>query len=352
MSTLGPAARIIEFPGGYEEIDAHFQERGWTDGLPIVAPTEARVRAALGWTDRDPREIVGVLPPRQGEATVEKIAANLVMAGGKPEYLPVVLAAIEALADPLFNLDSVQATTHPVAPLVVVNGPIARELEINAGYNCFGQGFRANVTIGRAVRLVLMNVGGGLPGSGDRATQGSPAKLAYCVAENEAESPWEPLHVEAGFPKDTSVVTVFGCEGPHNIQDHYSNTGLGVLRTVAGAMGQAGSNNLLGWGWPLLSLGPEHAATIARDGYSKAKVKEFLFEHARFPLARLGREYQQQQIERHGAVDGPDTLLPIVRQPDDLSLIVVGGAGKHSSWQPSFGDATRPTRRLIGRAAQ
>ena len=289
MSPPGSSARLFDFPGGFEEIDGLYQERGWTDGLPIVPPTEIAVLEFLNATDRDPREVIGVLPPRQGEATVERIAANAVMAGCCPEYFPVVLAAIEALADPLFNLDSVQATTHPVAPLIVVNGPIVREIGLNGGYNAFGQGCRANVTIGRAVRLVLMNVGGGLPGSGDRATQGSPAKLAYCVAENEAGSPWEPLHVEAGFPRDASVVTVFGCEGPHNIQDHYSNTALGVLRTVAGAMGQAGSNNLLGWGWPLLSLGPEHAATIARDGYGKKAVKEFLFEHARFPFARLGR---------------------------------------------------------------
>src|SRR5688572_11999143 len=349
MSERGPAAATFEFGGAYDEIDGHYQERGWTDGLPIVPPTEARVHAFLAATDRDPRQVIGVLPPRQGEATVEKIAVNAVMAGCRPEYFPVILAAIEALADPLFNLDSVQATTHPVAPLLVVNGPIAREIGLNAGYNAFGQGTRANVTIGRAVRLVLMNVGGGLPGSGDRATQGSPAKLAYCVAENEAESPWEPLHVEAGFDKNTSVVTVFGCEGPHNIQDHFSNTGLGVLRTVAGAMGQAGSNNLLGWGWPLLSLGPEHAATIARDGYDKAKVKEFLFEHARFPLARLGREYQQQQIERHGAVDAPGTMLSIVRRAEDISIIVAGGAGKHSCWQPTFGDGTAPARRVIAR---
>ena len=349
MSDVGPAALTFEFPGAYDDVDALYQERGWTDGLPIVAPTDARVQAFLNWTDRDPREIVGVLPPRQGEATVEKIAINAVMAGCKPQYLPVVITAIEALADPLFNLDSVQATTHPVAPLIVVNGPIARELEINGGYNAFGQGFRANVTIGRAVRLVLMNVGGGLPGTGDRSTQGSPSKLAYCVAENEAENPWEPLHVEAGLPRDTSVVTVFGCEGPHNIQDHFSNTGLGVLKTVAGAMGQAGSNNLLGWGWPLLALGPEHAATIARDGYSKAQVKAFLFEHARFPLARLGREYQQQQIERHKAVDAPDTMLSIVRRPEDISIIVAGGAGKHSCWQPTFGDGTHFTRRVIDR---
>jgi hypothetical protein len=349
MSERGPAAATFDFPGAYEEIDAHYQERGWTDGLPVVAPTEARVRAFLAQTDRDPRDVVGILPPRQGEATVEKIAVNAVMAGARPEYFPVILAGLEALADPLFNLDSVQATTHPVAPLLIVNGPIAREIGLNGGYNAFGQGVRANVTIGRAVRLVLMNVGGGLPGSGDRATQGSPAKIAYCIAENEAESPWEPLHVEAGLAPDVSTVSAFGCEGPHNIQDHYSNTGLGVLRTVAGAMGQAGSNNLLGRGWPVLALGPEHAATIARDGYSKQKVKQFLFEHARFPLGRLGAEYRRYQVERQHVTDADDTMVPIVRSAEDITIIVVGGAGKHSAWQPTFGDGTQPTRRVITR---
>ena len=190
MSERGPAASTFVFPGAWEEIDAHYQERGWTDGLPIVPPTEAAVAAFLAHTDRDPREILGVLPPRQGEATVERVAVNAVMAGCRPAYFPVVLAAVEALADPLFNLDSVQATTHPVAPLIVVNGPIAREIGLHAGGNAFGQGFHANVTIGRAIRLVLTNVGGGLPGSGDRATQGSPAKIAYCIAENEADNPW------------------------------------------------------------------------------------------------------------------------------------------------------------------
>jgi hypothetical protein len=347
MSERGPAATVFTFPGPFEDIDSHYQERGWTDGLPIVPPTETRVHEFLKQTARDPREVVGVLPPRQGEATIEKIAVNAVMAGCRPEYFPVILAAIEALADPLFNLDSVQATTHPVATLLVVNGPIVRALGLQAGYNSYGQGVRANVTIGRAVRLVLMNVGGGLPGRGDRATQGTPAKIAYCVAENEAESPWEPLHVEAGLPADRSTVTVFGCEGPHNIQDHYSNTALGVLLTVAGAMGQAGSNNLLGRGWPLLSLGPEHAATIAKEGYSKQKVKEFLFEHARYPLAKLGREYQRQQVERWGVVNAPDTMVPIVEKADDISIIVTGAAGKHSSWQPTFGNGTHWTRRVI-----
>ena len=199
MIAPGPAAPTFRLDGSYADINRHYQERGWTDGLPIVPPTEDDVGEFLRWVDRHPQDVVAVLPPRQGEATVERIAINAVMAGCRPEYLPVIITTIEALADPAFNLDSIQATTHPVAPLVIVNGPVARELGINAGYNAFGQGFRANLTIGRAVRLVLMNVGGGLPGTGDRSTQGSPAKIAYCVAENEAASPWEPLHVEAGF---------------------------------------------------------------------------------------------------------------------------------------------------------
>src|SRR2546425_10912162 len=176
MSELGSAVTIFDFPGTHEEIAPLYQERGWTDGLPIVPPTEAAVCEFLRWTDRDPREVLGVLPPRQGEATVERIAANAVMAGCRPEYLPVILAGIEALADPLFNLDAIQATTHPVAPLLVVNGPIAREIGLNAGYNAFGQGFRANVTLGRAVRLVPMKRGGGPPGTGDPAPPRRPAQ--------------------------------------------------------------------------------------------------------------------------------------------------------------------------------
>jgi hypothetical protein len=348
MSTLGPAARTFRIRGAYAAILRHYQDQGWTDGLPIVPPTEDDLREFLRFTDRAPREVVAVLPPRQGEATVERIAINAVMAGCRPEYLPIVMTAVEALADPVFNLDSIQATTHPVAPLIIVNGPIAKELAINAGYNAFGQGFRANLTIGRAIRLLLMNVGGGLPGTGDRATQGSPAKIAYCVAENEEANPWEPLHVEHGFSPETSTVTAIGCEGPHNIQDHFSYTGLGILKVIAGAMGQAGSNNILAGGHPVLSLGPEHAATIAHDGFSKRQVKEFLFEHARFPLSRLGDEYRAHLIQR-GAKDTPDTMVPAVRSPDQLTVIVVGGAGKHSCWQPTFGDQTGPARRQITR---
>src|SRR5215468_5066957 len=345
----GPAARTFQVEDDWPAINEMYLERGWTDGLPIIPPTEERVGEFLGRTDRDRREVVAVLPPRQGEATVEKLAINAVMAGCRPEYFPVLLAAVEAVAESPFNLDAVQATTHPVTPLLVVNGPIAREIGLNGGYNAFGQGFRANLTIGRALRLVLMNVGGGLPGSGDRSTQGNPAKIAYCVAENEEASPWPPLSADLGFDRDTSTVTAFPCEGPHNIQDHYSNTGIGLLHTIAGAMAQAGSNNLLDRGWPLLSLGPEHAATIARDGYDKAAIRQFIFEHARFPLGRLGAEYRQMQIGRHRVVDDPSTMVPIVESPEAIAIIVVGGAGKHSSWQPTFGRQTRPVTRPIAR---
>ena len=349
MTAPGPAARTFQVEDDWPAVNELYVERGWTDGLPIVPPTEAKVEEFLGRTSRDRLEIVAVLPPRQGEATVQKVAINAVMAGCRPEYFPVLLTAVEAVAEPAFNLDAVQATTHPVTPMLIVNGPIAKEIGLNGGYNAFGQGFRANLTIGRALRLVLMNVGGGLPGSGDRSTQGSPAKIAYCVAENEDASPWAPLHVEMGFDRDASTVTAVPCEGPHNIQDHFSTTGLGILRTIAGAMGQAGSNNLLDRGWPVLSLGPEHAATIARDGYDKQAIKEFVFEHARFPLGRLGDEYQRMQITRHGVVDDPGTMLPIVESPDAITIVVVGGAGKHSSWQPTFGRQTRPVTRLIAR---
>ena len=349
MTPPGPAARTLEVEDDCAAINDLYQQRGWADGLPVVPPTPARVAEFLRFTDREPREVIAVLPPRQGEATVERLAINAVMAGCRPEHFPVLLTAVEAVADPAFNLDAVQATTHPVGPLLIVNGPIARQIGLNGGYNAFGQGFRANLGIGRALRLVLMNVGGGTPGSGDRSTQGSPAKIAYCVAENEEANPWEPLSAELGFPRGVSTVTAFPCEGPHNIQDHFSTTGLGVLRTVAGAMGQAGSNNLLDRGWPLLSLGPEHAATVARDGFTKGAVKEFIFEHARFPLGRLGEEYQRQQRERHGVPDDPAAMLPIVESPDRLTVIVVGGAGKHSSWQPTFGRQTRPVTRAIAR---
>jgi len=351
-TAVGPSARLLQLPDSFTEVNTVFYERGWTDGLPILPPTEAAVAEMLRWTDRDPLAVVGVLPPRQGEATVEKIAINALMAGCQPQYLPVVIAAIEAIANPEFNADAVQATTHPVAPFLIVSGPIAQELQINSGYNCFGQGFRANATIGRAVRLIMMNVGGGLPGSGDRSTQGSPAKFSYCIAENAEANPWQPLNVEFGYPADVTIVTVRGCEGPHNIQDHYSITGEDILRTIAGSMGQAGSNNILSHGHPVLTLSPEHAATIARDGFSKQDVKQYVFEHARYPVRLLGKEFTDAILGRVAGFDAsdPDAMLQIMAEPADMTVIVAGGSGKHSSWQPTFGHDARPVTLPLTRA--
>lgn len=344
-TTSGQPSRLTEVHADPLSLFEWFCERGWTDGLPVLAPTEVAVESMLAAVKRDRREVVAVLPPRQGEATIERIAINAVMAGCRPEYLPLLISAIEAVADPAFNLDGVQATTHPVAPLIIVNGPVAVELGIASGYNCFGPGHRANATIGRAMRLLLMNVGGGLPGTGDRATQGSPSKYSYCIAENEAANPWGPLHVERGYHPEQSTVTVIGCEGPHNIQEHVSNTGEGILQTIAGAMGQAGSNNILRHGWPLLALGPEHAATIAEDGYRKEDVKAYVFEQARYPHARLSPEYRAELAALNAGIC-PDHAC-IMAQPEDLTVIVAGGPGKHSSWQPTFGSYTRPVTRLI-----
>jgi hypothetical protein len=184
-----------------ETIFQLFIARGWMDGLPFIPPRDERVARMLAYADRDPKEVVAVLPPRWGEATLEKIAVNAVMAGCLPQYLPVVMTAVSAMAEEAFNLYAVQATTHPCTPLILVNGPMAKELNINGRYNALGQGWRANATIGRAIRLILLNIGGGEPGVLDRATVGHPGKYSYCLAENEAENPWIPLHLEKGFSK-------------------------------------------------------------------------------------------------------------------------------------------------------
>jgi hypothetical protein len=224
-----------------------------------------------------------------------------------------------------------------------VNGPIAGRLGINGAGNALGQGHRANAVIGRALRLVLQNVGGARPGHEDRATQGHPGKYSYCVAENEAASPWEPLSVERGFPRETSTVTVCGSESPHNINDHGSSTPEGILATVAGSVATTGSNNIYLGGEPLVILGPEHAATVANGGWSKADFKRALWERAQVPLSR----FDSSNIERFAVIHPagfkdrpPETRAPIAREWSDIMVVVAGGAGKHSVFVPTFG-ATR-----------
>jgi hypothetical protein len=301
----------------------------------------------LRGTRRARHDLAGIVAPRLGQATVERVAVNAVLAGALPEHLPVILAAIEALADPAFNLQAVQTTTHPCSPLVIVNGPAAARLRVNGGGNALGQGARANAAIGRAVRLALQNIGGARPGREDRATQGHPGKYSYCVAENEAASPWEPLSVERGFAPDASTVTVCGSEAPHNVNDHGSTTAEGIATTVAGTAATLGHNNVYLGGEPLIALGPEHAATVAASGWSKADFKRAVWERARVPVGRFTAE----NLARFRTTDPdgfararPEDTVPIARGWRDIMVIVTGGAGKHSAVIPTFGMTRSVTR--------
>ncbi len=336
-------------PDDLLDFQSFMMERGWGDGLPVIPATPERVAAMLRGTRRPPDDLVAVLPPRLGRATVERVAVNAVLAGAGPEHLPVILAAVEAVGQPAFNLQAVQTTTHPCSPLVIVNGPLAGRLGINAAGNVLGQGHRANAVIGRALRLVLQNVGGARPGREDRATQGHPGKYSYCIAENEAASPWEPLSVERGFPREISTVTVCASEAPHNINDHGSATPDGILTTVAGTAATVGSNNIYLGGEPLVVLGPEHAATLAGGGWSKTDFKRALWERARVPLSR----FDPSNLERFAVIHPagfkdrpPDTLAPIARECSDIMVVVAGGAGKHSVLIPTFGATRSVTQRI------
>lgn len=341
----------IEVTDSLEVIYRLLEARNWGDGLPIIPPTEERVRRMLEYTDRDPQEVVGVVPPRRGKATVEKIAINAVMAGCLPEYLPILITAVQAMVEPEFNLYGIQATTNPVAPLVILNGPLIKELDINCGYNVFGQGWRANATIGRAVRFILTNIGGGVPGVLDRSTQGQPGKYSFCIAENEEENPWEPLHVERGFNRETSTVTVVGASGTHNILDMASTTAQGTLMVMANGMAAMESNNSYLAGEPLLVICPEHAAKVAQGGFTKKEVKIFLYENARIPLYRFTRESVTSLLQKRRpkwyADAGPHTMVTIADRPEAIMVVVAGGAGPHSKFVPTFGASTRAITKAI-----
>lgn len=341
----GRLAPLVDLPADPAAFHAEALRRGWSDGLPLIPPTPERVEAMLAVAERDPREVLGVLSPRQGEATIHALAVNAVMAGCLPAHFPIVLAAITGVAQPPFNLDGINATTHPCGVFVLAGGPAARAAGVHGGAGCFGPTFHANVAIGRAVRLVLLNVAGASPGRGDRATQGTPAKLAFCATEREDASPWPPFHTTRELRADQSAVTVFACEGPHNIQDHGSNTADGILRTVAGAMGQAGSNNLLSRGEPILVFGPEHAATVAAEGWTREVIQDYLFEHARYDPAKLSQEFLEAAAGRLEGGNIPldvSAPLPIADEPNCIHILVAGGPGKHSAWMPTFGGMTRP----------
>jgi hypothetical protein len=319
----------IEVVSGSEpgqRLNALYYARGWTDGLPVVAPTLERVRAMLRFSVHRPEHSLGEVDPLKGVATVEKVAANAVMAGCLPEYFPIVLAAVDALLDPTFNMRGVQTTDENVTPLVVVNGPIARALDVNGRYGALGPGWRANASIGRALRLVMNNIGGGWPGAVSFAGLGQPGRYTLCLAENEAESPWEPLHTEAGLPREADAVTVMRAETAINVT--------GGLAEVASVMGSAASAFSVLWsGHSTVILSPSLAASLAKDGLTKDAVREWLFEHGRWPADEWRASWLYRTVG--GPERWPDWVrvaaeqggeVPVVRSPSDLVLIVAGGS--------------------------
>lgn len=326
-----------------EKWNEYAEAQGWSDGFPLIMPTEAAVARFVD-TVRGDNEPIPPISPRQVVPTKESLAANAVMAGCRPEFFPVVMSAVRAVLHPEYNLHGALATTHPCTQMVLVSGPMRNELGINCGGNCFGQGWRSNATIGRALQLVLMNIGGARPGEMDRSTQGTPAKFAFCFGENEEESPWEPYHLRRGFDSVDSVVTTMASEGPHNVNDHGSTTGVELLTTLSGTMSHPGANVISGKGPLFVAIGPEHAQTLNRDGWTISSIQEALYERSKVAIDRVARS-NQRSYEGQGVpvVNGYYYLTP---SPDDIHVIVAGGPGKHSAYIPSFGGTAASSVRI------
>ncbi len=311
-----------------DDLEAMY-DRGWTDGFPVVPPTEARVLAMLEGTSRAPDELVAVVPPNLAPATVEKVAINAVMAGCRPEYLPVVLAAVEAVCTDEFNMHGVLATTWFVGPVLVVNGPVARAIGMNSGINALGQGNRANATIGRALQLVIRNVGGGRPGGVDRATLGTPGKYSFCFAEDEAGSPWESLAVERGFAPGTSAVTVFAGGGVRGVADERSRSPESLARSLAVGL-RSGNPRLVFGSDALLVISPDHGRVFRQAGWSRARLRQ--------EFAELLTQAAGELLRGVGVIDeGPpsdvagERRLPKPRDGGLLLAYAGGSAGLFSA---------------------
>jgi hypothetical protein len=349
-----PPADPASAPEGADLIELYY-ERGYSDGLPLVPPTPAKIGAAIEALGGDAGRLIARVPPRWGSLTREMLAINMVMAGCRPEYAPVVEAAALALCDARFNLNGVQATTHMASPLLVVNGPVRRAVGMNAGCNVFGSGNRANATIGRALRLVLLNVGGGWPGLLDKSTLGHPGKYTYCIAENEEASPFAPYHVEHGYSAGDSTVFVLAAEPPHSITNHFANDAPGILDSVCSAMSTICNNNAVSAGHCAVVLGPEHAATIAKSGWKRSDIRHYLWAHSGnrwgdlYGNGRYGQVYNRNLPAWYKRE--PDARTPIVPSPDNIHLFVAGGeAGRFSAFIPGWGHMSSPVLRGLGDA--
>lgn len=332
-------AEAVEVPDYHAAVDLFF-ERGWTDGLPVVPPTDNLIAGMLAGAGRDPAEELGEMAPRLGVVTVEKAAINAVMAGCKPEYFPVVLAAVEALLDPRFNIGGVNTTTHMCQPLTIVSGPVARAIGMNAAEGVFGSGNRANGSIGRALSLIRWNIGGSVPGEADRGTLSHPGRWSYCIAESE-ESPWPHLHADLGLPVEASAATVFAGEGPHSLIAYGEVHE--VLHTFCHTMAITGSNHAQALGEMIVVLNPYVAKVFADAGWKKSDIQAYLWEHARQPVRRIRAcgPIVRQQMDLAWPLWmkalGEDELAPLTERPEEMHIVVTGGNTYFCAWIPGWG---------------
>ena len=342
-------ARAIDVHAPEDEHEACFS-RGWSDGLPVVPPTPVRVLRMLGGTARDPREVVGAIPPNHASCTVEKVAINAVMAGCRPEYMPVVLAVVEAALEPEFTMHGLLCTTYFSGPMVVVNGPVARRIGMNSGVNALGQGNRANASIGRALQLVIRNVGGGVPGGIDRATLGWPGKYTLCFAEDESDPDWQPLGVERGVPPGASAVTLFAAGGLSPNMDEGSRTPESLARSLAMTLGSVAHPKLVQCADAFLILSPEHWRIFREGGWDKARIKDALMAATARPGSELvqgaggvGAGVRPELVEETMA-KFRDGGLNIVRAGGEAGLMsaIIGG------WVASGPRGSTPVTRVVG----
>jgi len=336
----------IDSDDAWEKAQDELAAAGRSDGLPLVPPTPERIERMLKPHGFRRDAVVAKLMPAFADATWRNIAENAVMAGCRPEYLPVIGAAIEALAVDEFNLLGIQTTTGSATPVVIVNGPVAGAIGMNAAGNALGPGNRANATIGRAMRLVLQNVGGAIPGVGDMATLGQPGKYTFCFAENEAASPWPPLHVERGYAADISVVTVVGASGIVEIVDSSSASAEDLIHTYANSMLIAGTismSGFIGGGEPLIIMPPEHAVFLSGAGYTKEQVKAAIFETVQYPLARLSPYVRARLMASRRVLDAASVASPVrlAATAKDVMIVVAGGVGIKAAYVPTWSGGTR-----------
>jgi hypothetical protein len=321
-----------------------FLEKAWSDGLPVVTPTEARVARMLSGTTRDPDELIGNIPPAMEPATVRTVATHAVMAGCKPEYLPVVLGGIQLMLREEFNLNGVQGTMHGVAPLMIVNGPYANKIGINGGNGCFGPGFRANASIGRAIRLMLLNLGGGIAGLASATVFATPMRYTACITENTERSPWETIAVAHGFRTEENVIFCAMVESPRLCYDDASQDPERLLTGLADSMSAMCSWNQHVRSDMVVAMGPEHATICARAGMHRADVHAWLIEHAGRPVRDLKRGGNWRP-ERARALNidpnDDERFVPVIKDARDLHLIVAGGWGPLTAMCHGWGGGSR-----------